>query len=108
MPRSSGQNAHAEPRDLLGGKPDQVATFERHRAGALADQAHHRLERRGLAGAIAAEQRHHLARANLEVHAVKDVGLAVPRLEILDGEHRRAGGVIHGGVTHGPLPDRLP
>ncbi len=54
---------HAEPRDLLGGKPDQVATFERHRAGALADQAHHRLERRGLAGAIAAEQRHHLARA---------------------------------------------
>ena len=40
------------------------------------------LQRRGLAGAVAAEQRHHLARAHLEVHAVQDVRLAVPGVEV--------------------------
>ena len=45
----------------------------------------------------------HLARTNVEIHPVQDVGLAVPRFEILDGENRGACGVIHGR-----LQDRLP
>ena len=65
---------------------DQLAALEAHRAGALADDAHDRFQRRGLAGAVAAEQRHHFALAHVEDHAVQDVRLAVPGLQVLDRE----------------------
>ena len=56
----------------------------------LRDDAHDRFQRRGLAGAVAAEQRHHLARLHVESDAVQDVRLAVPGLQVLDREQRRA------------------
>ena len=54
---------------------------KRHRAGALLDDAHDRVQGRGLAGAVAAEQRHQLAAADLEVDAMQDVRFAVPGLQ---------------------------
>ena len=39
--------------------------------------------RRGLAGAVAAQQRHHLALADVEIHAVQHVALAVPGVQAL-------------------------
>ena len=48
-------------------------------------------KRRGLSGAVAAEQRDHLAGVHVEIDAVQDVGLAVPGLQILNRQYRRAG-----------------
>ena len=84
MPRSSGQNAMPGARDRSLVQRDQLVALVADRAGALADDAHDRLQRRGLAGAVAAEQRDHLAGSHLEVDAVQDVRLAVPGLQILD------------------------
>src|SRR5215467_3074181 len=84
--------------DLVRRPVDQLAPLELHRAGALADDAHDRLERRGLAGAVAAEQRHHLAGAHLEADAVQHVRLAVPGLQVLDRQQR--------AVRHGQLRDK--
>ena len=61
MPRSSGQIAMPARAIWFEARPDQLASLELHRAGALGDHAHDRLQGRGLAGAVAPEQRHHLA-----------------------------------------------
>ena len=63
MPRSSGQMAMPSRAMRLRGQADGLRALEDDRAGALADHAHDRLQRRRLAGAVAAEQRHHLAAA---------------------------------------------
>ena len=50
------------------------------------DQAHHALERRGLAGAVPAEQRQHLALPQLERNLVEDVALAVEGVDAGDSK----------------------
>ena len=50
----------------------------------MPDDAHDRLQRRGLARAIAPEQRHDLALVHIERHAVENVRLAIPGLQVLD------------------------
>ena len=80
-------NPHAG--DPVRGGADDLLAVETDRAGALADDPHHRLQRGGLAGAVASEQGHHLAGIHLEIDAVKDVRLPVPGLQILDRQHRR-------------------
>jgi hypothetical protein len=60
------------------------------RAAPLADDAHDRFQRRGLAGAVAPEQRDDLARAHLEIDAMENMRFAVPGLQPRDGERRRS------------------
>src|SRR6185312_14743192 len=90
----------ANARDLFGCAGDQFAASETHGARALADNAHDRLQRRGLAGAVAAEQCHHLARLHIEADAMQHVRFPVPGLQVLYREQRRA------GVKHGRSPYR--
>src|SRR5213594_2649046 len=78
----------AEPRDVIGRPADQLLAVEGDRAAPPADDAHHRLQRRRLARAVAAEQRHDLTGVHVEADAVQDVGLAVPRVQVADGEQR--------------------
>src|SRR5207244_12464381 len=95
-----------------------ISIVETDRTGALADDSHYRLQRRGLAGAVATEQRDHLAGADVEIDAVKNMGFAVPGFEILHRERRlgssravqRARRHWHGHIqiSHDRLPDRLP
>src|ERR1700722_13776723 len=88
IPPLLGAEGDAGAGDHVGGKLGQLAVLEAHRAGAVLDDAHDRLERRGFADAVAAEQRHHLAGLHVEGRAVKHVGLAVPGFEIVDGKER--------------------
>src|SRR6185503_13499698 len=78
----------------------ELAALEAHRSGAIADDAHDRLERGRLAGAVAPEQRHDLAFTHVEIDAVEDMGLAVPGFELVDRKQRRR------AFKHGPLPYR--
>src|SRR5262245_50206546 len=73
-----GADGQSQTRDPVAGQGDELAPFVADRTGALSDDPHDRLERRGLAGAVAAEQRHDLASANLERHAMEHMGFAVP------------------------------
>jgi hypothetical protein len=86
--------------------------IEADRAGALADDPHDRFQRRGLAGAVAAEQRDHLAGIHIEIDAVKDVGFAVPGLEVGYGKNLRGCRFGcrfgHFQISHDQPPDRLP
>jgi hypothetical protein len=102
----------AHPRDPVGRGANDVLVVEADRAGALADDPHDRFQRRGLAGAVATQQRDHFAGIHIEVDAVKDVGFAVPGLQILDGKNLRSGrpgcGLGHFQISHDRPPDRLP
>ncbi len=89
MPRSSGTESDAHPCDPVGRGTDDFLTVETDRTGTLADNSHHRFQRRGFSGAVTAEQRDHLPRIHIEVDAMKDVGFAVPGLEIPDGKNLR-------------------
>ena len=60
----------------------RLQAVERDRPLAAADDAHDRLHGRRLAGAVAAEERNHLAGRDVEGHAVQDVRLAVPRVQL--------------------------
>src|SRR6516162_7304550 len=80
---------NAEPRDPVAGQTDELSALIAHRPGALADDAHDRFQRRGLAGAVATKQRHHFAGQNLEGGAMKHMGFAVPGLQSLDRQERR-------------------
>ncbi len=106
-----GHEAEPEPGDGARGQPDRLGALHHHRALALADHAHDRLQSRGLAGAVAAQQRHHLARRHVEVDAVKDMGFPVPGLEPAHLQQRRrrmrcgrGPGSLNGG--HVRLPSR--
>src|SRR3981081_24441 len=81
-----GTQRNAQPRNPIAGQADEFLALVAHRPGALADDAHDRFQRRGLAGAVATEQRHHLAWKNLERGAVQDMGFAVPGLQLFDRE----------------------
>ena len=102
MPRSSGQIAMPARAMARARQADQLAAAELDRALALAEDAHDRLQRRGLAGAVAAEERHDLAVGDLEADAVQHVAFAVPAFEVAHREKRRRGGGA-GGLSH----DRL-
>ena len=78
----------AEPGDALDRQADELAVLEHDRAAAFADDAHDRLERRGLAGAVSPEQGHDLALAHVEIDAMQDVQFVVPGLQALDPKHR--------------------
>ena len=62
------------------------AALELHAALAASDQAHDRLQCRGLAGTVTAKQGHHLTFADVEIHAVQDVAFAVPGIQVVDAE----------------------
>ena len=81
-----GTVGETEPGDLVGEEADQLAAVEADRAGALLDDAHDGLERRGLAGAVAAEQRDHLAFAHAELDPVQDVGFPVEGVHVLEAD----------------------
>ena len=81
---------------------DQFAALEAHRAGALLDDAHDRLQRRGLAGAVAAEQRHHLALAARR--RSRHAECATRRTRPAESLTASSGAL---GVKHGRSPDRL-
>ena len=107
-----GAESDAHPRDPVRRGADDFLIVEADRTGALADDSHHRFQRRGLAGAVAAEQRDHLAGIHVEIDAMKDVGFAVPGLQVGNGENlrvRRFGcGLGHFQISHDRPPDRLP
>src|SRR5262249_41784257 len=86
---------NAEPRDPVAGEADELVAIVADRPGALADDAHDRLERRRLAGAVAAEQRYDLAGEYLEARAVQHMGFAIPGLQPFDREQRRGARAKH-------------
>ena len=63
--------AHSEAGDLVGRLPSQLTAVEADRPAGDVHQAHHGLERGGLAGAVPAQERDHLAFARAERDAVK-------------------------------------
>src|SRR5215469_7566016 len=64
-------------------------TLEPHRTLARPNQAHYGFQGGAFTHPIAAEQTHHLARRDIERHAVEDVALAVIGVYILDTDERR-------------------
>ena len=60
--------------------------FELHAAGRRGDEAHERLQDRGLARPVGPEEPHGLARAHLEGHAAHGLHVAVPDVEVGDAE----------------------
>ena len=96
-----GRTRCRRARSVRGSRPISSRPSKRDRAGAVADDAHDRLQRRGLAGAVAAEQRHHLARMHVEIR--RRAGCATRRTRPADPhrQQRRA------GVKHGRRPYRL-
>ena len=59
-----GRDRRQSPRDAVGGKGRDIDVADADGAAPLLDEAHDRLERRGLAGAVGAEQRDGLAAAD--------------------------------------------
>jgi diketogulonate reductase-like aldo/keto reductase len=93
-----------EPREdaaLLGDEPDaalggldvaevgDVHAAVRHRARPRFDRPEDGAERRRLPDAVPADERDDLALVDGRVHALEDARLAVPRLEVVEFEHRR-------------------
>ena len=102
---------HPQPGDAVRREPDGLVAVEHHRALAARHHPHQRAQGGGLPRAVPAEQGHQLAGANLEVHAVEDVTLAVPGLEPLDVEQRAGDGLRrrsrrggHRRLRHAPPP----
>ena len=65
----------------------EIATGESHAAGP-GQQARHRAQQSGLAGAVGAEQRHHFAGADRQIDAVQHADLAVAAGEAGDVKKR--------------------
>src|SRR5262249_28106625 len=80
---------------------DELAVPKPHRSGAFDDHPHDGLECRGLACAVAAEQCDDLAGIDLETHAMKHMGLAVPGLQVAD--RKEGTGAVSGHIE--PLLD---
>src|SRR2546423_12942586 len=72
----------------------RLHAVERDRALPAPDDAHDRLHGRRLAGTVATEERHHLAGRDVERHAVQDVRLAVPGVQLLHREQRNGVGSL--------------
>src|SRR4029453_4001520 len=73
--------------DLVGAQPGQALAIPQPPAGRL-DQPHDRLAGGGAADAVAAEQAHDLAAADLQVHALQDVALAIVGVEVANRQHQ--------------------
>src|SRR5579862_9611932 len=80
--------AEAEARDLFGWQTDRLYPFDAHGSRPLAQNAHDRAQRCGLAGAIAADQRHNLVAADRQIDAVQHMRFAVIASKIAHREHR--------------------
>ncbi len=110
LDREAGEDAallrapgDAAPRDVVGGEADELLPAEHDRAAPLRDDAHDRLQGGGLADAVAPQQRHHLALGDGEVHAVQDVRLAVPGVQVGDAQQLP---LPYCHVRHGRFPYR--
>src|SRR5262249_17800633 len=79
----------AEPaaRDLERPQPRNVFAEKAHRAAALRDESHQRLDRGRLAGALAPHQRDDFTAAYMERRREQNLRGAIPRLESIDFEH---------------------
>ena len=67
------------------------------RAGSAAHQAQDGFDGGGAPGSIASEQGHHLALVHRQVHAMQDVRLAIPGVQVADAQK-------FFGLSHGPPP----
>jgi hypothetical protein len=75
-------------RHVVGRHAADLAPLEGDAALRRAHEAHHGLERRALADAVPAEQPHDLPGPDFDGHAVEDVGLAVVRMDVVEGQHQ--------------------
>src|SRR5215475_4137321 len=82
----------------IGRASDQLFSLKAHGSRPTPHDTHDRLERRGLACTIAPEQRNDFALVHVECHAMKNVGFAIPGLQVLDRKEGCA------NVKHAPLP----
>src|SRR4029077_6836264 len=79
-----GTEGYSGTRNLIRVAADQFFALKAHRARPMPDDAHDRLECRGLPRAIAPEQCNDLALVHIECHAVKYVRFAIPGLQVVD------------------------
>ena len=103
-----GAIAQAQVRDAVRRPGDRLLAVHHDAAGARAHQAHDGAQQSGAPGAVAAEQRDHRAARHRQVHAVQDVALAVPGVQIADldgGSHAvtvlRCWCALRGGAAEG-------
>jgi hypothetical protein len=73
--------------DIARARSGEIATGETH-ASRPRQEARHRAQQRGLAGAVRAEQRHHFAGTDRQVDAVQHADLAVAAREAGDIQKR--------------------
>ena len=89
-----GHETKAAPGDLERPQPRNLFAKKANHAVALRNEPHQRLDRGRLAGAVAAHESHHLAAADVKRRLKQYLRGAVPGLQSLDFEHRRAHWVI--------------
>src|SRR5437762_2324423 len=87
-PSVLGDVPDPDPRESIRREARDAPTVEHDAPRRRTNDAHDRLERRRLADAVAAEEPDHLARADLERHAVQDVRLAVIRFDAIHRQHQ--------------------
>jgi len=73
---------------LMRGQREQLGSLELDRALCLGYQAGNALDRGGFARAIATNEANQFALIHLEVDALKNMARAIPRVEVLDFQHR--------------------
>src|SRR5207248_2151519 len=78
------------PGDLERPQPRNLFAKKANHAVALRNEPHQRLDRGRLAGAVAAHESHHLAAADVKRRLKQYLRRAVPGLQSVDFEHRRA------------------
>ncbi len=82
-----GDEADAEPRDLVRGQPAQLPPVELNGPAPGLEKAHRRLHESRLAHPVAAEQGDGLALADLERHPEQDRRRSVSRMDFSDAQH---------------------
>ena len=77
-------DTYAQPGNLVRRQMNRFLAADFDRAFACAGQAHQRAQRGGAARAVAAQQRDHFAFMHAQVHAVQDMRLAIPGMQIFN------------------------
>jgi hypothetical protein len=98
--------AEAGARDTIARKPVDRAAGEDEAVGAGVDEAHDRLQGRGLAGAVAAHQRGDLAGFERERDVEQDLRPAVEGGQALDLKERAHAGARRASAAAAPLSPR--
>ena len=111
--RATGHRGEPQRRDLVGAPPDELLTVEAHAARPGADDAGHRADQRGLAGAVRAEERDDLAGVDMQVSADEHRHAVVAHLEVAQdetgaGRRRLRDGGGRGARLVGQGPDAQP